>query len=141
MTSRSQSKSTTRARRSSAPIERAFLIAAIFAAAKSTLSSSLNALASSSVDDFYRPYLRPGADESHYLKVSRLCTLAWAVVLVAISFAAAGSIFRAPLAGTGPRTPLRIYTGGRPYGITVAGNFVFWADNRTGQIMRVVKPL
>ncbi|MFQ5740459.1 MAG: sodium:solute symporter [Acidobacteriota bacterium] len=61
------------------------IIAAIFAAAMSTLSSSLNSLASSSVNDFYKSYLKPHASDGHYLAISRLFTLAWGVILVAVS--------------------------------------------------------
>ncbi len=64
------------------------IIAAIFAAAMSTLSSSLNSLASSTVNDFYRPYLKPEASDAHYLWASRLFTLAWGLVLAGISLLA-----------------------------------------------------
>ncbi|HSR70196.1 MAG TPA: sodium:solute symporter [Acidobacteriota bacterium] len=66
------------------------IIAAVFAAAMSTLSSSLNSLASSSVNDYYRPYLVPDGSQSHYLRVSRLFTLAWGGALAAVAFLAKG---------------------------------------------------
>ncbi|GAB4241980.1 MAG: sodium:solute symporter [Acidobacteriota bacterium] len=62
------------------------IIAAIFAAAMSTLSSSLNSLAASTVNDFYRPLLCRGRDEDHYLRASRWITAGWAAVLVLVSF-------------------------------------------------------
>jgi SSS family solute:Na+ symporter len=61
------------------------IIAAIFAAAMSTLSSSLNSLSSSFINDFYRARIHPGATERHYLTASRLLTLAWGAVLVVVS--------------------------------------------------------
>ena len=64
------------------------LIAAILAAAMSNLSAALNSLASSSVVDFYRPYLRPHAEERHYLRVSRGLTLAWGAILILIALSA-----------------------------------------------------
>ncbi len=64
------------------------IIAAIFAAAMSTLSSSLNSLASSSVNDFYKHYWGKGLTETHYLKASRIFTLAWGAVLIGISMMA-----------------------------------------------------
>ena len=74
------------------------IIAAIFAAAMSTLSSSLNSLASSSIHDLYKPYLRKGlsaqlvpdddSNASRELKISRILTLAWCGVLIAISLLA-----------------------------------------------------
>ncbi len=72
------------------PLISGLIIAAIFAAAMSTLSSSLNSLASSTVHDFYRPFIAPQASQQHYLSVSRWLTLIWGVVLVAISFMAKG---------------------------------------------------
>ncbi len=64
------------------------VIAAVFAAAMSTLSSSLNSLASSTLNDFYRPYLAPRAEEAHYIRMSRLFTAGWGVILIAISLMA-----------------------------------------------------
>ncbi|HUI42450.1 MAG TPA: sodium:solute symporter [Terriglobia bacterium] len=65
------------------------LTAAILGAGMANLSAALNALASSSVVDFYKPFLHPGADERHYLMASRVVTLAWGAVLLAIALAAA----------------------------------------------------
>jgi len=61
---------------------------AIIAAAMANLSAALNSLASSSVVDFYKPFFRSDASEAHYLRASRLATLAWGAVLVAIALAA-----------------------------------------------------
>ena len=56
------------------------LIAAILAAAMSNLSAALNSLSSTSIMDFY-VRLRPLADEKTKMRLSRLATLAWALVL------------------------------------------------------------
>jgi len=64
------------------------VIAAIIAAAMANLSAAFNSLASSSVMDFYKPFVRPGAEERHYLRVSRGMTLAWGGVLTLIALAA-----------------------------------------------------
>jgi SSS family transporter len=64
------------------------VIAAILAAAMANLSAAFNSLTSSSVVDFYKPFVRPGADEKHYLRVSRGMTLAWGGVLVLIALVA-----------------------------------------------------
>ncbi len=56
------------------------VIAGIFAAAMSTVSSSLNSLASAATHDFYAPITRRD-DARHLLIVGRLATLAWAIVL------------------------------------------------------------
>lgn len=75
------------------------VIAAIFAAAMSNLSGSLNSLSSSTVLDLYRPLVRPGAKDEHYLKLSRWFTAAWGVVLILIALEASRvkSVFTAGL--------------------------------------------
>ena len=57
------------------------LLAAVFAAAMSTLDSSLSALSSSAVTDIYKAYIRPGASDHHYLVVSRVFVAVFAAVL------------------------------------------------------------
>ena len=58
------------------------LIAGIFAAAMSTVSSSLNSLASATTHDYYAP-LTGNREATHLLSVGRWATLGWAVVLTA----------------------------------------------------------
>jgi SSS family transporter len=64
------------------------IIAVVFAAAMSTISGEVNSLATVSVMDLYRS-MRPGAEDAHYLMVSRLATLFWGAY--AIVFAGFGS--------------------------------------------------
>ncbi len=58
------------------------VLAGIIAAAMSTLSSSLNALASSSMLDLYERFARQQMDDKKALRVSRLLTLAWGIVFI-----------------------------------------------------------
>ncbi len=60
------------------------LIAAILAAAMSNLSAALNSLSSSAIMDFYTR-LRPQADETTKMRLSRLATLMWALVLFGLA--------------------------------------------------------
>ncbi|HET9407153.1 MAG TPA: sodium:solute symporter [Candidatus Sulfotelmatobacter sp.] len=60
------------------------LIAAILAAAMSNLSAALNSLSSSSIMDFY-VRLRPQTDESRRMRLSRVITLIWALVLFGLA--------------------------------------------------------
>ncbi len=53
------------------------IIAAVFAAAMSTISAELNSLATASVIDHYARYLKPGAADQHYAWVSRGATAFW----------------------------------------------------------------
>lgn len=57
------------------------LLAGILAAAMSTLSASLNALASSSVVDVYH-HFRKSADEAVNLRISRIFTLVWGLIFI-----------------------------------------------------------
>jgi SSS family solute:Na+ symporter len=66
------------------------VIAAIFAAAMSNLSGSLNSLASTTVIDFYGPLRRGRVSEAQLLTLSRWLTAAWGVVLIVIAIAARG---------------------------------------------------
>jgi solute:Na+ symporter, SSS family len=52
-------------------------IAAIMAAAMSSVSSELNSLSTVTVIDFYRRWVRPRASDTHFLIVSRLATGFW----------------------------------------------------------------
>ncbi|MYA10384.1 MAG: sodium:solute symporter [Gemmatimonadetes bacterium] len=54
-------------------------IAAIIAAAMSSISSELNSLSTTSIIDFYRRWFRPEASDAHYLKVSKVATAFWGV--------------------------------------------------------------
>lgn len=75
---------------------RGLLLAAIFAAAMSTTSSTLNALASSSIVDFYR--LRGKITEpAHLLSLSRWVTLVWGAVLLLLGLVRWGPLLEAGL--------------------------------------------
>ena len=67
---------------------RGLVLAAIVAAAMSTLSSSLNSSAASTLGDFYQPLTRRDRTEQHYVRVSRLFTVGWAVIQVAVAVGA-----------------------------------------------------
>jgi SSS family transporter len=66
------------------------MIAAIFAAAMSSIAAELNSLATSTVIDIYRRLLKPVASEAHYLRVSKVATLGWGIVACAVANVAVG---------------------------------------------------
>lgn len=66
------------------------IIAAIFAAAMSSIAAELNSLATSSVIDIYRRLIRPEATDAHYLRVSRLATGFWGLFACGVATFAAG---------------------------------------------------
>lgn len=70
------------------------IIAAIFAAATSSIAAELNSLATSTVIDFYRRHFVTGAPDRHYLLASKIATGVWGVLasLVALYAASLGSL-------------------------------------------------
>lgn len=58
------------------------VVAAILAAAMSTISSSLNSLSSATTMDIYAPLARRTEDAVHLLRAGRLFTIGWGVVLI-----------------------------------------------------------
>lgn len=70
------------------------MVAAIFVAAMSASGGELNALATATIIDFYRRHWVPDAPDAHYLRVSKLATVAWGLLacVVAIYAANQGSL-------------------------------------------------
>ena len=70
------------------------LIAAVFAAAMSSIAAELNALSATTVMDFYRRHISPSRSDRHYLLVSKLATACWGVfaTLFALYAANLGSL-------------------------------------------------
>lgn len=70
------------------------IIAAIFAAAMSSISAELAALSTATVIDFYRRHYRKEAPDEHYLNVSKIVTGLWGVFacLVALQAGRLGSL-------------------------------------------------
>jgi SSS family solute:Na+ symporter len=64
---------------------RGIMIAAILAAAMSNLSSSLNALSSTTVVDFYQPFLKKKTGDAEQLRVSRWVTVFWGLILTILA--------------------------------------------------------
>ena len=67
---------------------RGLVVAAIVAAAMSTLSSSLNSAAASTVGDFYLPLTGETRSDQHYLRASRWATVVWAVIQMVVAVVA-----------------------------------------------------
>jgi len=69
-------------------------IAAVMAAAMSSIAAELNSLATSTVIDFYRRWVRPTATDRHYLTVSKMATGLWGIFacIVATYAATLGSL-------------------------------------------------
>jgi SSS family transporter len=70
------------------------IIAAIFAAAMSSIAAELNALATATTIDFYRRLYAPEATDAHYVAVGRISTFVWGIFacIVAIFATNLGSL-------------------------------------------------
>ena len=66
------------------------LVAAILAAAMSTIAGELSALSTATVIDFYRRFVRAEASDAHFLRVSRLATGFWGLFACVVAVWAAG---------------------------------------------------
>ncbi len=64
-------------------------IAAVMAAAMSSIAAELNSLSTATVIDFYRRWFRPEATDAHYLKVSKVATGVWGAFACAVAIYAA----------------------------------------------------
>jgi Na+/proline symporter len=73
------------------------LMAAIFAAAMSTISAELNSLATVSVIDIYKRHFAKEAADSHYVSAARMATVFWGIyAMITASYSGAlGSLIEA----------------------------------------------
>ena len=69
-------------------------VAAVMAAAMSSIAAELNSLSTATVIDFYRRWVRPEAPDAHFLLVSKAATGVWGVFacIVATYAASLGSL-------------------------------------------------
>lgn len=92
------------------------VVAAILAAAMSTISSSLNSLSAATAHDIYLPLAKRSADDPGLLRLGRLFTLLWAVVLI-------GAAMLYPAQGT-PVVVIALSIASFTYGGLLGGFFL-----------------
>jgi len=63
------------------------IIASVLASAMSSIDSELNAMSSTFVNDFYRPYFAKTADPNKLMQVAKLWTLIFGAILIAVAVA------------------------------------------------------
>ena len=66
---------------------RGLLIAGIFATTMGSLSTALNALATSFTRDWYQPYINPAATEAQSLRAVRWATVGFAILMIVVASA------------------------------------------------------
>lgn len=92
------------------------VVAAIFAAA---MSSSLNSIAATAVNDLYKPF-RPARSDQHYLKVSHVLTLVWGIVQIGVALA----VRNQPGSALGKALSVASLINGPILGVFLVGTFL-----------------
>ncbi len=75
---------------------RGLIIAGIFSTAMGSLSTAMNALATSFARDFYIPYIRPEAPDKHYVNATRMITGVMTLLLTGIAVVTAYWVLKHP---------------------------------------------
>jgi len=118
---------------------RGLLIAGIFATAMGSLSTALNALATSWVRDWYEPFFAPHFKNSNSLRAARWSTVAFAGILVLIGGATAWVVISNP---TSRILPIVLgvfgYTYGSLLGIFLLGALTKNRGSDTGNLIAMV---
>ncbi len=118
---------------------RGLLLAGIFATAMGSLSTALNALATSFVRDWYQPFINRQADERQSLRAVRGATVCFAVLLVTVSAATSYVVIKNP----GLRIiPIILgifgYTYGSLLGVFFAGMLTSQRGHDTGNLFAML---
>lgn len=64
------------------------LLAVILSAAMSSTSSELNALASTTMVDYYQRLIKPKANDQHYVNASKWLTVIWGIMAIGVALSA-----------------------------------------------------
>jgi solute:Na+ symporter, SSS family len=103
------------------------LIAGVFAAAMSSLSSSINSLASASAYDFWAPLTGAEGDEFRTLRAGRVFTLVWALLLVG------AAILYIPMSADSTAVEVALTIASLVYGGLLGGFFLGVIDRSANQ--------
>src|SRR3954466_9727806 len=118
---------------------RGLLIAGIFATAMGSLSTALNALATSFTRDWYEPYINPGATEEQSLRAVRWATVSFSVLMIIVACTTAYLVIVHPRVRIIPIV-LGIfgYTYGSLLGVFLCGMFTRRRGNDFGNIIAMI---
>jgi len=118
---------------------RGLLVAGIFATAMGSLSTALNALATSFTKDWYLPYIRPDADERSIVRAARWSTVVFAVLLIVIGSITAWAVIVMPKSRIIPIV-LGVfgYTYGSLLGVFLVGMLTKTRGSEFGNILAMI---
>ena len=117
---------------------RGILVAGLFATAMGSLSTALNALATSFTEDWYMPYINPGATPARVVRAARISTVFFSILLVAIGAFTAYSVLILHLRIIPIVLGIFGYTYGSLLGVFLAGMLTKSRGNNTGNIIAMI---
>jgi solute:Na+ symporter, SSS family len=118
---------------------RGLLLAGIFATAMGSLSTAINALATSFTRDWYEPYINPGATGEQSLRTVRWATIGFSVLMIVVASATSYAVIVLPNVRIIPIVlGIYGYTYGSVLGIFLAGMLTKTRGNNRGNIMAMI---
>jgi len=118
---------------------RGLLLAGIFATAMGSLSTALNALATSFTRDWYEPYINPTANDAQSLRAVRWATVWFSILMIIVASATAYLVIVYPNVRIIPIV-LSIfgYTYGSLLGVFFAGMLTRTRGNDRGNVLAMI---
>src|SRR5437588_5903233 len=118
---------------------RGLLIAGIFATAMGSLSTAINALATSFTRDWYEPYINPGATGEQSLRTVRWATVGFSVLMIVVASTTSYFVIVLPNVRIIPIVlGIYGYTYGSVLGIFLAGMLTKSRGNDRGNIIAMI---
>jgi SSS family solute:Na+ symporter len=118
---------------------RGLLLAGIFATAMGSLSTALNALATSFTRDWYITYIRPGANGEESLRAVRWATVGFSILMIVVASTTSYLVIVYPNVRIIPIVlGIYGYTYGSVLGIFLAGMLTKRRGNNFGNILAMI---
>jgi SSS family solute:Na+ symporter len=118
---------------------RGLLIAGIFATAMGSLSTAINALATSFTRDWYEPYINPKATSEQTLRTVRWATVAFSILMIVVASLTAYFVIVLPNVQIIPIVlGIYGYTYGSVLGVFLAGMLTKSRGNNFGNILAMI---
>jgi SSS family solute:Na+ symporter len=118
---------------------RGLLLAGIFATAMGSLSTALNALATSFTRDWYAAYIRPGANGQQSLRAVRWATVGFSILMIVVASTTSYLVIVYPEVRIIPIViGIYGYTYGSVLGIFLAGMLTKSRGNNHGNIIAMI---
>src|SRR5216110_2397870 len=118
---------------------RGLLLAGIFATAMGSLSTAINALATSFTRDWYEPYINPGATAQQSLRTVRWATVGFSILMIVVASTTSYFVIVLPNVRIIPIVlGIYGYTYGSVLGIFLAGMLTKSRGNNRGNIIAMI---